>query len=56
MLARAGGTMDRATLLKNMHVDVGTFRKIIQTLHVCNMIEEEFISAKSTSYTLKEVA
>ena len=45
MLARAGGTMDRATLLKNMHVDVGTFRKIIQTLHVCNMIEEEFISA-----------
>ena len=42
--------------LKNMHVAVGAFRKIIQTLHVCNMIEEEFISAKMTSYTLKEVA
>ncbi len=48
--------MDQATLLKNMHVDVGTFRKVIQTLHVCKMIEEDFISAKTTSYTLKEVA
>ena len=56
MLTRAGGTMDRASLLKNMHVDVETFRKIIKTLHMCNMIEEEFISAKTTSYTLKDVA
>ena len=55
MLTRAGGTMDRASL-KNMHVDVETFRKIIKTLHMCNMIEEEFISAKTTSYTLKDVA
>ena len=47
--------MDQATLLKNMHVDVGTFRKFIQTLHVCNMIEEESISAKTTSHMLKEV-
>ena len=37
-----------------MHVDVGTFRKIIQTHYVCNMIEEESISAKTTSYMLKE--
>ena len=56
MLARAGGTMDRASLLKNMHVDVDTFKKIIKTLHMCNMIEEEFISAKTTSYTLKDAA
>ena len=56
MLTRAGGTMDRASLLKNMHVDVETFKKIIKTLHMCNMIEEEFISAKTTSYTLKDVA
>ena len=46
----------RATRLKTMHVGEGSFRKIIQTLHVCNMIEEEFISAKTTSYTLKDVA
>ena len=56
MLARAGGTMDRASLLKNMHIDVDTFRKVIKTLHMCNMIEEEFISAKTTSYTLKDAA
>ena len=56
MLARAGGTMDRASLLKNMHVDVETFKKIIRTLHMCNMIEEEFISAKKTFYTLKNAA
>ena len=48
--------MDRASLLKNMHVDVDTFKKIIKTLHMCNMIEEEFISAKTTSYTLKDAA
>ena len=56
MLIRAGGTMDRASLLKNMHVDVETFRKIIKTLHMCNMIEEKFISAKTTFYTLRDVA
>ena len=53
MPARAGGTMDRATLLKNMHVDVGTFRKIIQTLHMCKMIEEEHVSRNKVVYTLK---
>ena len=56
MLARAGGTMDRVPLLKNMHVDVGTFRKIIQTLHMCEMIEEEHVSRNKVIYTLKNVA
>ena len=56
MLARAGGTMDRATLLKNMHVDVGTFRKIIQTLHMCEIIEEEHVSRNNVICTLKNAA
>ncbi len=34
--------------------DSGASRKVIVTLHMCEMIEEEFISAKPTSYTLKD--
>ena len=48
--------MDRATLMKNMHVNVGTFRKIIQTLHMCEMIEEEHVSRNKGIYSLKNAA
>ena len=55
-LVKAGGQLDRSTLLKNLHVDVTTFQRIVLTLHACDMIEEELLSRRKTLYTLKSAA
>lgn len=56
LLAKAGGQLDRATLLKKMHIDAATFQRIVLTLHMCNMIEEEMLSRRKTIYTIKTAA
>ena len=56
LLARHGGQLDRATLLKKMHIDATTFQRIVLTLHMCDAIEEESISRRKTIYTLKTAA
>jgi len=48
-----GGQIDRSTLLRNLHVDAQTMQKVILTLHMCDMIEEERITARKVIYTLK---
>ena len=53
LLAKAGGQLDRATLLKKMHIDAATFQRIVLTLHMCDMIEEEMLSRRKTLYTIK---
>lgn len=53
LLRKAGGQLDRSTLLRNMNIDATTFTKIVHTLHMCDMIEEEMIDRRKTIYTLK---
>ena len=37
----AGGEMSRSELLRRLHIDSATFRKVVLTLHMCEMIKEE---------------
>lgn len=55
-LSMAGGEMSRSELLRRLYVDSATFRKIILTLHMCEMIEEEHVSRNKVVYTLKNAA
>ena len=55
-LSMAGGEMSRSELLRRLHVDSATFHKIILTLHMCEMIEEEHVSRNKVIYTLKNAA
>ena len=56
LLAKNGGTMDRRTLMRNLHVDHGTFKRITLTLHMCDMINEEQESYRKVNFTLKNAA
>jgi len=56
LMARNGGQIDRSTLLRILHIDSQMLQKIILTLHMCDMIEEEQISARKVIYTLKVAA
>ena len=49
-----GGQLDRSTLLKNLSIDAETFQRIVRTLHMSDMIEEEMIDRRKTLFTLKE--
>ena len=52
----AGGEMSRSELLRRLHIDIATFRKVVLTLHMCEMIEEKCISRNEVIYTLKTAA
>lgn len=48
--------MDHRTLMKNLHVDHTTFKRVTLTLHMCDMINEEALSGRKTLFTLKDAA
>ena len=56
LIAKAGGQIDRSAILKAMKIDSATFSKVVLTLHMCDMIEEESLSRRKTIYTLKTAA
>jgi hypothetical protein len=56
MLDKAGGSLDRSTMLKNLHVDSQTFTRITLTLHMSDMIEEEWLDGRKVVFTLKNAA
>ena len=56
LLTKAGGQLDRTTLLRKLNIDSSTFQKIVMTLHMSDMIEEEMLSRRKTIYTLKTAA
>lgn len=41
LIAKAGGTLDRTSLLHKLSVDAVTFKKLILTLEMCNLVESE---------------
>ena len=53
LIAKAGGQIDRTTLLRKMHIDAVSFQKIVLTLHMCDLIEEEMLDRRKTIFTLK---
>jgi len=55
-MAKNGGSIDRGTLLNRLHIDVQLFKKLILTLHMCGIINEEMLSGRKTVYTLKKSA
>ena len=40
--------------VRSLSVDALTFTKIIKTLHMCDLIEEETLSRRQIVYTLKD--
>ena len=56
LLAKNGGTMNRRTLIKNLHIDHATFKRLTLTLHMCDTIIEKALSGRKTIYTLKDAA
>lgn len=56
LLAKHGGSLDRRSLLRWLHVDHVIFRRIVTTLHLCDAIIEESESGKNVIYTLKNAA
>ena len=41
LIAKAGGAIDRTSLLRSLAIDAVTFKKLILTLEMCNLIEGE---------------
>lgn len=56
LISKHGGEIECSTLLKNLHVDAATLQRILHTLHMCDMIEEERIDRRKTIITLKTAA
>ena len=53
LLARHGGQCDRTTMLRSLSIDSATFTKIVLTLHMCDLIEEEQLDRRKVIYTIK---
>jgi len=56
LISKHGGEIERSVLLKNLHVDAGTLQRILLTLHMCDLIEEERIDRRKTIISLKPAA
>ena len=54
--AGAFATFVTKKMLKNLNIDATTFQRVVLTLHMCDMIEEEMLSRRKTVYTLKTAA
>lgn len=52
IIAGAGGKIDRSTLLRKIKVDVVTFKKIVDTLILCDLLETELSEHGKTLYHL----
>ncbi len=51
-LAKAGGSLDRATLVHKLAIDSVTFKNLVKTLEMCNFIESEMAEHGKVIYHL----
>ena len=56
LLARHGGKLDHSTLLKRLPVDATLFRKLVKTLKMCDLIEDEVLPNGKHGYSLSDAA
>jgi len=48
--------MDRTTLLRLLHIDASTMKKLIATLLMCELIESEQLTNGKTMYSIQKAA
>ena len=53
---RRGGKLDHSTLLKRLPVDATLFRKLVETLKMCDLIEDEVLPNGKHGYSLSDAA
>ena len=53
LLARHGGECDRTTMLRHLAIDSAMLSKIVKTLHMCDLIEEEQLDRRKVIYSIK---
>jgi len=56
MLAKHGGKLDHSTLLRYLSVDATLFKRLVVTLKMCDMIEDEELTKGKRGYPLKGAA
>ena len=56
LLARHGGRLDHSTLLRYLSVDANLFRKLVETLKLCEQIEDEELPNGKHGYMLSSAA
>lgn len=56
LLARHGGRLDHSTLLRYLSVDAQLFRGLVETLKMCEQIEDEELSNGKRGYVLSSAA
>ena len=56
ILARHGGKLDHSTLLKRLPVDATLFRRLVETLKMCDLIEDEVLPNGKRGYSLNAAA
>ena len=56
LLARHGGRLDHSTLLRNLPVDAALFKKMVETLKMCEQIEDEQQTDGKRVYLLRTAA
>jgi len=55
-LAKHGGKLDHSTLLRDLPVDAALFRRLVLTLKMCDLIEDEALPSGKCQYLLKGAA
>ena len=53
LLAKHGGQLDHSTLLRGLRIDATLFRKLVTTLQMCELIEDEELIDGKHGYILK---
>ena len=53
LLDRHGGKLDHSTLLNRLRIDSTLFKKLVTTLQMCELIEDEELSNGKHGYILK---
>jgi len=54
-LAKHGGKLDHSTLLRDLPVDAALFKRLVLTLKMCDLIEDEVLPSGKCQYLLKDV-
>ena len=55
-LEKQGGSADRSSLLRYLHVDAVTMKKLVSTLLMSEIIEDEMVGGGKIVYSLRSAA
>ena len=52
LLTKAGGSLDCASFVHKLGIDSETFKKLVTTLEICNLLEIEICERSKVAYHL----